>query len=100
MKNSYWIVGKHAVKAALNNTQRTKIRLCTTKEIKLANIFDAVDEKVKTVKCKKESKKGCNGKTTKCLTHNLWDELDSHINNFFEQKSLEDLVKDNTERRI
>ena len=37
MKNSYWIVGKHAVKAALNNTQRTKIRLCTTKEIKLAN---------------------------------------------------------------
>ena len=37
MKNSYWIVGKHAVKAALKNTQRTKIRLCTTKEIKLAN---------------------------------------------------------------
>ena len=27
------------------------------KEIKLTNIFDAVDEKVKTVQCKKESKK-------------------------------------------
>ena len=26
-------------------------------EIKLTNIFDAVDEKVKTVQCKKESKK-------------------------------------------
>ena len=36
------------------------------KEIKLINIFDAVDEKVKTVQCKKESKKGCNGKATKC----------------------------------
>ena len=69
-------------------------------EIKLLSIISAVDEKIKTVKCKKESKKGCNGKTTKCLTHNLWDELDSHINNFFEQKSLEDLVKDNAERRI
>ena len=70
------------------------------KEIKLTNIFEAVDEKVKTVKCKKESKKGCNGKATKCLTHNLWDELENHINNFFDEKSLEDLVKNNNERRI
>ena len=71
-----------------------------TKEIKLTNIFDAVDEKVKTVQCKKESKKGCNGKSTKCLTHNLWDELENHINDFFEKKSLEDLINDNTEKRI
>ena len=70
------------------------------KEIKLTNIFDAVDEKVKTVQCKKESKKSCNGKATKCLTHNLWDELENHINSFFDQKSLEDLIKDNNERRI
>ena len=69
-------------------------------EIKLTNIFNAVDEKVKTVQCKKDSKKGCNGKATKCVTHNLWDELENHINNFFEEKSLEDLVKDNLERRI
>ena len=70
------------------------------KEIKLTNIFDAVDEKVKTVQCKKESKKSCNGRSTKCLTHNLWDELENHINDFFAKKSLEDLVKENTERRI
>ena len=70
------------------------------KEIKLTNILDAVDEKVKTVQCKKESKKGCNGKSTKCLTHNLWDELENHINDFFEKKSLEDLIQDNAERRI
>ena len=68
------------------------------KEIKLTNIFDAVDEKVKTVQCKKDSKKGCNGKSTKCLTHNLWDELENHINNFFYKKNLEDLVNDNNER--
>ena len=69
-------------------------------EIKISNIIFAVDEEVKTLNCKKESKKGCNGKATKCLTHNLWDELESHINNFFDQKSLEDLVKDNSEKRI
>ena len=61
-------------------------------KIKLAEIFKAVDEKVKTVKCKKESKKGCNGKSSKCITHNLWDELEIHINNFFEKKNLSDLI--------
>ena len=40
-------------------------------DIKIADIFFAVDEKVKTVKCKKDSKKSCNGKSTKCITHNL-----------------------------
>jgi len=68
-------------------------------EIKLNNIFDAVDEKVKTKKKKKESKKSCNGKSTKCVTHDLWNELETHINTFFEQKSLEDLVI-NKESRI
>ena len=91
---------KKEIVQSVRGTQGGYVLNKKTKEIKLANIFDAVDEKVKTVKCKKESKKSCNGKTTKCLTHNLWDELDSHINNFFEQKSLEDLVKDNAERRI
>ena len=69
-------------------------------QIKLSNIFLAVDEKVKTVLCKKESKKGCNGKLTKCITHNLWDELELHINDFFDKKNLGDLLKNNLERRI
>tara|TARA_B100001029_G_scaffold143464_1_gene123253 strand:- start:399 stop:827 length:429 start_codon:yes stop_codon:yes gene_type:complete len=65
------------------------------KEIKLSNIIFAVDEKVKTLNCKKDSKKGCNGKNTKCITHNLWDDLEQHINTFFENKSLSDLLKQN-----
>ena len=91
---------KNEIVKSIRGTQGGYILNKKAKEIKLTNIFDAVDEKVKTVQCKKESKKGCNGKTTKCLTHNLWDELESHINNFFEEKSLEDLVKDNAERRV
>tara|TARA_Y100000590_G_scaffold423414_1_gene529278 strand:+ start:354 stop:776 length:423 start_codon:yes stop_codon:yes gene_type:complete len=67
-------------------------------EIKIADIFYAVDEKVKTVKCKKESKKSCNGKSIKCNTHNLWDELEIHINNFFERKNLNDLINNNSKR--
>ena len=62
-------------------------------EIKLSNIFQAVNEEVKTLNCKKESKKGCNNKSVKCITHNLWDKLDNHINGFFENVKLEELVK-------
>ena len=62
-------------------------------EIKLSNIIFAVDEEVKMLNCKKNSKKGCNNKLTKCITHNLWDELDQHIHGFFEKVKLQDLVK-------
>ena len=61
-------------------------------EIKLLSIISAVDEKIKTVKCRKESKKGCNGKSIKCITHNLWDDLETHINKFFEENSLNDIL--------
>jgi len=61
-------------------------------EIKLLSIISAVDEKIKTVKCRKESKKGCNGKSIKCITHNLWDDLEAHINKFFEDNTLNDIL--------
>ena len=69
-------------------------------QIKLSNIFSAVDEKVKTLQCKRESKRGCNGRSTKCITHYLWDDLEKHINDFFDKKNLGDLLKNNLEKRI
>ena len=91
---------KKEIVQSVRGTQGGYILNMKAKDIKLTNIFDAVDEKVKTVQCKKESKKGCNGKSKKCLNHNLWDELETHINNFFDKKSLDDLVKENFERRL
>jgi len=61
-------------------------------DIKLSSIIKAVDEQVKTMGCKKESKKGCTGKSIKCITHSLWDDLESHINSFFEQNTLQDII--------
>ena len=64
-------------------------------EINLSNIIHAVDEEVKTLNCKKNSKKGCNNKSVKCITHNLWDQLDQHINGFFDKVKLQDLTRYN-----
>ncbi len=65
-------------------------------EISLSNIIFAVDEQVKTLNCKKESKRGCNGKTSKCITHDLWDDLEIHINKFFKKVSLNDVINKST----
>ena len=66
-------------------------------EINISEVLTAVEEKVKTVGCEKHSKKGCNGKSAKCITHNLWDELEEYINKFFLNKKISDLIskKDN-----
>ena len=69
------------------------------KEIKLSSIIKAVDEKVKTVGCKKESKKACNGKSIKCITHSLWEDLENHINSFFEKNTLSDIIFKVTKER-
>jgi len=88
---------KHDIVKSIRGTNGGYILNKQPCEIKIANILNAVDEEVKTVQCKKDSKKGCNNKTTKCITHNLWDELEIHINHFFEQKNLKDLISNSSE---
>ena len=91
---------KNEIVKSIRGTQGGYVLNKNPNYIKLTNIFHAVDEKVKTVQCKKESKKGCNGKATKCITHNLWDELEIHINTFFEKKSLKDLLNNHKQTRV
>ena len=66
---------KNNIVKSIRGTNGGYILAKDPEQIKLLNIFSAVDEKVKTVRCRRESKKGCNGKSTKCITHNLWDDL-------------------------
>ena len=63
------------------------------KDIKISNIIFAVDEEVKTLNCSKNSKKSCQGKSVRCITHHLWFDLERHINDFFDSTNLDDLTK-------
>ena len=90
---------KHNIVQSVRGVNGGYILSKSPDQIKLSNIFYAVQEEIKTVQCKKESKKGCNGKSHKCITHNLWDELQNHIQNFFNKKNLDDLLKNNNENR-
>ena len=100
LEQIFFKLKKNEIVKSIRGTQGGYVLNKNPNDIKLTNIFHAVDEKVKTVQCKKESKRGCNGKATKCITHNLWDELEIHINTFFENKSLKDLLNNNKETRV
>ena len=91
---------KNDIVKSIRGTNGGYILTKDPEQTKLSNIFSAVDEKVKTVRCRRESKKGCNGKLTKCITHNLWDDLEMHINDFFEKKNLGEFLKNNIETKI
>ena len=64
--------------------------------IRVAEIVSAVDEEIRTTGCAPGASVGCQGKSARCLTHDLWDELGRHIELFLNAVSLEDVV----ERRV
>ena len=65
-------------------------------ETRISDIVLAVDEPLKTTRCKSISSKGCLGQTGRCLTHDLWEELGRQIEVFLESITLADVV----ERRV
>ena len=65
-------------------------------DMRIADIIVAVDEPIKATRCKSESSKGCLGRTGRCLTHDLWEELGHQIELFLASVTLADVL----ERRV
>ena len=68
----------------------------TAAETRIADIIMAVDEPIKATRCRSDSSKGCLGRTGRCLTHDLWEELGRQISVFLESVTLADVL----ERRV
>lgn len=61
-------------------------------ETAVADIILAVDEPVRTTMCKEGDLLGCRGQASRCLTHDLWEELGEHIRAFLESVTLADVT--------
>lgn len=61
-------------------------------EINVAEVMNAVDERLRATKCVGEVGNGCSGDRAQCLTHNLWEELSAHVYLFLNQKTLKDVA--------
>tara|TARA_B100002051_G_scaffold73121_1_gene69796 strand:+ start:578 stop:997 length:420 start_codon:yes stop_codon:yes gene_type:complete len=83
---------KNKIVRSIRGNKGGYVLLKKPSEIKIYDIFSAVDEKIKTIGCEKHSKQGCNGRSSKCITHDLWDELEDYLKIFFKKKNLGDLV--------
>jgi len=61
--------------------------------IQMAEVIAAVDEPIKTTRCRDGSIKSCQGRSGRCIAHDLWDELGRQIHVFLEGVTLEDVVE-------
>lgn len=62
-------------------------------EIRISDIIMAVDEPIRATRCKSGSPEGCRPDRSRCMTHDLWEELGNQIYLFLSTISLEDVIK-------
>jgi Rrf2 family transcriptional regulator, iron-sulfur cluster assembly transcription factor len=65
-------------------------------ETRIADIMLAVDEPIRATRCMPGAPIGCRANRTRCLTHDLWEELGNHIRLYLNSVSLADVC----ERRV
>ena len=62
-------------------------------EIRILDIFNAIDEQIKTRGCGNNPNAFCSGTNKKCLTHNFWENLEGVIGSYLGTVYLSDLVE-------
>ena len=66
-------------------------------EITIAKVIYAVEESIDVTRC--HGKQNCQ-KDARCLTHDLWIELNMHISGFLNGITLADLIKRNNVKQV
>lgn len=62
-------------------------------DTRISDIILAVDEPIQTTRCKPGSPFGCKSNQSRCMTHDLWEELGHQIYIYLSSVSLEDVVQ-------
>jgi Rrf2 family iron-sulfur cluster assembly transcriptional regulator len=69
-------------------------------ETRVAAIILAVDEPITATRCTEMGATGCRADRSKCLTHDLWEELGNQIHQFLSSVSLADVLERKLAPRI
>src|SRR5262249_40462296 len=62
-------------------------------ETRIADVILAVDEPIRATRCTPGAPMGCRGSKSRCLTHDLWEELGNQIHLYLSSVSLADVVE-------
>jgi len=60
---------------------------------RISDIILAVDEPIEAIRCKPGATLGCRGDRSRCLTHDLWEELGNQIHLFLSSVTLGDVCE-------
>jgi Rrf2 family transcriptional regulator, iron-sulfur cluster assembly transcription factor len=72
----------------------------TSADTRVSEIILAVDEPIKATRCTEMGAAGCRADRSKCLTHDLWEELGNQIHSFLSSVSLHDVLERKLATRI
>ena len=60
-------------------------------ETRVADIITAVDEPIKATRCSPGAPSGCHNDKSRCLTHDLWEELGNQIYLYLSSVTVDDI---------
>ena len=69
-------------------------------ETRVSEIILAVDEPISATRCTEMGAPGCRTDRSKCLTHDLWEELGNQIHMFLSSVTLHDVLERKLTSRI
>ena len=69
-------------------------------ETRISDIILAVDEPIRATRCAPGSPTGCRINKSRCLTHDLWEELGNQIHAFLNSVTLHDVLERKLTPRI
>ncbi|HSE74794.1 MAG TPA: Rrf2 family transcriptional regulator, partial [Dongiaceae bacterium] len=64
----------------------------SAEDTRISDAIMAVDEPIRATRCKPNTGSGCQSDKSRCLTHDLWEELTHQIHLFLSSVSLSDVV--------
>ena len=60
---------------------------------RVSDIILAVDEPIRTTRCANGTPQGCRTNRSRCLTHDLWEELSNQIHMYLSSVTVHDVVQ-------
>jgi Rrf2 family iron-sulfur cluster assembly transcriptional regulator len=60
---------------------------------RISDVILAVDEPIRATRCMPGAPTGCSGNKTRCLTHDLWEELGNQIHLYLSSVTLADVCE-------
>ena len=62
-------------------------------DTRISDIILAVDEPIRATRCTPGAPTGCSGNKTRCLTHDLWEELGNQLHLYLSSVTLADVCE-------